>query len=71
MPNYEICYLDENGHLAFKFAARCIDETRAKILAHAMKQPEHKRIEVWDEATLVYERPVRLEHDMLASMPAE
>ena len=57
MPSYDICYLDADGKLAFKFAAHCTDEKRAKILAHAMKQPEHKRIEVWDEKTLVYERP--------------
>ena len=57
MPSYDICYLNEDGRLAFKFAAECRDETRAKILAHAMKQPEHKRIEVWAEARLVYARP--------------
>ncbi len=63
MPSYEICYLDENGNLSLKFAATCSDAKRAKILAHAMKQPEHKRIEVWDERTLVYERPM---HDVQA-----
>ncbi len=59
MRSYEICFLDDDGNLAFKFAARCVDATRAKVLAHAMKQPRHKRIEVWDDATLVYERPTR------------
>lgn len=58
MPNYEIYYLDGDGRLALKFAATCVDDKRAKILAHAMKEPEHKRFEVWDEKSLVYERPV-------------
>jgi hypothetical protein len=58
VPNYEIVYLDGEGKLAFKFAATCDDEKSAKILAHAMKQSEHKRFEVWDEkAALVYARP--------------
>jgi hypothetical protein len=58
VPNYEIVYLDGDGKLAFKFATTCDDEKCAKILAHAMKQSEHKRFEVWDEkAALVYARP--------------
>ena len=61
MPNYEIVYLDGEGRLAFKFAATCDDEKSAKILAHAMKQSEHKRFEVWDDkAALVYARPADL-----------
>ena len=57
MPNYEIVYLDDDGKLAFKFATRCDDEKRARILAHAMKEPEHKRLEVWTDNSLVYCRP--------------
>ena len=58
MPNYEIVYLDDAGKLSFKFATTCDDEKRAKILAHAMKEREHKRMEVWDDkAALVYCRP--------------
>ena len=57
MPNYEIVYLDANGKLAFKFDAKCGDATRAKILAHAMKNREHKRFEVWEDKALVYRRP--------------
>jgi hypothetical protein len=58
VPNYEIVYLDGEGKLAFKFATTCDNEKGAKILAHAMKQREHKRFEVWDEkAALVYARP--------------
>ena len=58
MPSYEIVYLDGDGRLAFKFATTCDDEKCAKVLAHAMKQSEHKRFEVWDEkAALVYARP--------------
>jgi hypothetical protein len=62
MPNYEICYIDSNGRLAFKFAAHCEDANRAKVLAHAMKRREHKGLEVWDDkASLVYRRPSNVE----------
>jgi hypothetical protein len=62
MPDFEICYIDENGRLAFKFAARCEDAKRAKVLAHAMKRREHKGLEVWDDkASLVYRRPAILD----------
>lgn len=57
MPNYEIVYMDEDGKLAFKFATRCDDEKRAKILAHAMKERDYKSFEVWHDKALVYCRP--------------
>jgi len=57
VPNYEIVYLNDDGKLAFKFATKCDDEKRAKILAHAMKEREHKRLEIWEETSLVYCRP--------------
>ncbi len=61
VPNYEIVYLDSDGKLAFKFATKCDDEKGAKILAHAMKQREHARFEVWDDkSALVYCRPASL-----------
>lgn len=57
MPNYEINYLKEDGSLAFKFQAQCEDDVRAKILAHAMKDQQHKGFEVWHGRELVYQRP--------------
>jgi hypothetical protein len=58
VPTYEIVYLDDDGKLAFKFAAECEDEKGAKIMAHAMKEREYKRFEVWDDkSALVYCRP--------------
>ena len=30
MPAYEICYLDTQGALTYKFAADCDDDNRAK-----------------------------------------
>ncbi len=57
MHTYEIVYLDADGKLAFKFAAKCDDAKHAKILAHAMKSREHKRFEVWQDKALVYQRP--------------
>ena len=57
MPAYEICYLDTEGALTYKFAADCADDGRAKVLAHAMKLPSAKRLEVWSGETLIYARP--------------
>jgi hypothetical protein len=57
MPAYEICYLDTDGALTYKFAADCTDDGRAKVLAHAMKLPSAKRLEVWSGETLIYARP--------------
>jgi hypothetical protein len=57
MPAYEICYLDEGGALTYKFSATCDDDQRAKILAHAMKLPSAKKLEVWSGEMLIYSRP--------------
>ena len=60
MPAYEICYLDDNGTLTYKFLANCEDDGRAKVLAHAMKLPSAKRLEVWNGEALIYARPSRV-----------
>jgi hypothetical protein len=60
MPAYEICYLDEVGHLTYKFSADCADDGRAKVLAHAMKLPSAKKLEVWSGEALIYTRPSAL-----------
>jgi hypothetical protein len=57
MPAYEICYLDGDGVLTYKFIANCEDDGRAKVLAHAMKLPSAKRLEVWSGEMLIYARP--------------
>lgn len=57
MPAYEICYLDLSGALTYKFAADCADDKRAKVLAHAMKLPGVKGLEVWNGGKLIYARP--------------
>ena len=57
MPAYEICYLDDEGTLTYKFLANCEDDARAKVLAHAMKLPSAKRLEVWSGEALIYARP--------------
>jgi hypothetical protein len=57
MPAYEICYLDGEGVLTYKFLANCKDDGRAKVLAHAMKLPSAKRLEVWSGEALIYARP--------------
>lgn len=58
MPLYEICYLDEAGVLLGTFSTSCAGDKQARILAHAMRFPGTRHIEVWTGATLVYERPV-------------
>jgi hypothetical protein len=60
MPAYEICYLDSEGVLTYKFLANCEDDGRAKVLAHAMKLPSAKRLEVWSGEALIYARPSAL-----------
>lgn len=57
MPAYEICYRDEAGSLTYKFSADCDDDQRAKILAHAMKLPSARTLEVWSGQALIYSRP--------------
>ena len=57
MPAYEICYLDDEGALTYKFLAHCDNDNRAKVLAHAMKLPSAKRLEVWNGEELIYARP--------------
>lgn len=61
MPSFEICYLDNDGSLACSFSALCASETHAKVLAHAMKLSDYKKFEVWQDRTLVYERPQHFE----------
>ena len=65
MPAYEICYLDGEGVLTYKFLANCDDDGRAKVLAHAMKLPSAKRLEVWSGEALIYARPSTLAQDGL------
>ena len=65
MPAYEICYLDAYGTLTYKFLANCEDDGRAKVLAHAMKLPSAKRLEVWSGEALIYARPSDLAQDAL------
>jgi len=65
MPAYDIRYLDGEGSLAHAFSAVCDNEKRARILAHAMKLPSARRLEVWLDEALVYARdtaPMALAH---------
>ena len=59
MRHYEICYLDEDGALVGTYFASCAGEKQARIMAHAMRLPGTRRIEVWDGPALIYERPER------------
>jgi len=68
MPDYEICYVKNDGSLAGKFAASCHSEMQAKILAHAMKLEPTHRIEVWDGSALIYQRPEPMRQEPLISL---
>ncbi len=57
MPAYEILYLSDDGSLACAFSVQFDEEMRAKILAHAMKPPSCRTLEVWHGKELVYRRP--------------
>ena len=57
MPAYEIRYRDADGALAYQFSADCDDDGRARILAHAMKLPSARQLEVWRGEALIYSRP--------------
>ena len=59
MPIYDIHYLDHQGGLTHSFSAACENDTRAKVLAHAMKSPDCRQFEIWFEGYLVYRRPYR------------
>jgi len=63
MPAYEICYLNGDGVLTYKFMANCENESRAKVLAHAMKLPSCKSLEVWRGEILVYARPSSIAYE--------
>src|ERR1700761_2250129 len=70
MPAYEICYLDEGGSLTYKFSATCDDDQRAKVLAHAMKLPSARKLEVWSGDILIYTRPSAVtQQPMLRASP--
>ena len=66
MPSYEICYLNNDGSLAGKFAATCDTEMQAKVLAHAMRLDSARGIEVWDGNDLIYRRPDELDRRIVA-----
>lgn len=68
MPAYEICYLDAQGQLTYKFVANCENDGRAKVLAHAMKLPSAKRLEVWSGEELIYARPSLVARDIAREM---
>jgi hypothetical protein len=56
MPAYEIRYLDSHGIVAHHFSATCENDTKAKVIAHAMKSPSDAGLEVWLCNVLIYRR---------------
>ncbi|HEY0106715.1 MAG TPA: hypothetical protein VGB91_11575 [Rhizomicrobium sp.] len=70
MRAYEICYMDDDGALACAFSVQFDDEMRAKILAHAMKPPSCRTLEVWRGKELVYRRPENARDERRRPAPA-
>lgn len=63
MPNYELVYLNTDRSVAAKINSLCDDDTKAKVLAHAMRVHGASQMEVWKDDTLIYTRPWRVEGD--------
>lgn len=61
MPNYELVYLRTDKTVAAKINSLCDDDTKAKVLAHAMRVNGSSQMEVWKDDTLIYTRPWRTE----------
>lgn len=57
MPVYEIRYRDSEDQLTHCFAAECDSDTKAKVVAHAMKASADRGLEVWRAGVLIYQRP--------------
>ena len=57
MPEYNIYYMDHSGALSYKFSATCDNDKCARIVAHAMKLLDCKRLEVWNGESIVYQHP--------------
>lgn len=57
MPAYEIRYRDQNGALTYSFSATCDDDQRARVLAHSMKTPSARLVEVWRDDAMIHARP--------------
>lgn len=56
MPNYDVRYLDHHGVLIHAFCATCDDETRVRIVAHAMKPSGCQQLEVCIGGSIIYQR---------------
>ena len=59
LRSYDICYLSADDRLICKLVVQCRNSTCAKVMAHAMKLPPYKHIEIWCGETNIYSRPLR------------
>ena len=59
LRSYDICYLSADDRLICKLVVQCRNSTCAKVMAHAMKLPKYKHIEIWRGDTNIYSRPLR------------
>lgn len=59
MRTYEIRYVDANGNLIGAIFTAQAGAKEASVFAHAMTLRPYERLEVWENDTLIYQRPVR------------
>ena len=59
MRTYEIRYVDSDGNLIAAIFTAQPGAKQASVFAHAMMLRPYERLEVWEDDTLIYERPVR------------
>lgn len=62
MPTYQIFLYAVDGLPPTQLETHCTDDIRAKVLAHAVKRPADRRIEVWKDHELIYARPWQPTH---------
>lgn len=58
LRSYDIFYLSADDRLICKLVVQCRNATCAKVMAHAMKLPAYKHIEIWCGETNIYSRPL-------------
>ena len=59
MRTYEIRYVDSVGNLIGAIFTSQAGGKQASVFAHAMTLRPYERMEVWEDDTLIYERPLR------------
>ena len=59
MRTFEIRYVDSDGNLIGAIFTSQPGARQASVFAHAMTLRPYERLEVWENDTLIYQRPFR------------